>query len=45
VEEPVPVCVWDPDDVLLIIGSLADIIAEVRALRADLLEDDGEEEE
>jgi hypothetical protein len=37
-------CVWDPDDALLIMGALADVIAEVRAVKA-MLEEDGEEEE
>jgi hypothetical protein len=45
VEISAQACRWDRDEVLVIMGALADIIAEVRALRSDLLEDDGEEEE
>jgi hypothetical protein len=40
-----PVCVWDRDEVRTMLWALADILAEVRALRSDLLEDDGEEME
>jgi hypothetical protein len=40
-----PRCVWDRGDVPLIMWALADLITEVRALRQDLTEDDGEGEE
>jgi hypothetical protein len=37
-------CVWDRNDVAIIIGALADILVDVREIRAVLREIDEEEE-